>query len=86
MSEIIRRAAFLSDVKVGDRFQYTGRNEPPWLVTGRRETEMEDFLTGKLRGLVVLIGQDDDGEPQTTTGAPWVPIIIHETVPSEAAP
>jgi hypothetical protein len=80
MTEFVRRAAFLRDVQVGDRWQWSAREEPPWLVTGREVTEIEDFMTGKTRTLVVLIGQDDQGEPKTATGAPWVPVIIHVPV------
>jgi hypothetical protein len=80
MSEIVQRAAFLRDVQVGDRWQFTHSDGPPWLVTGREVAETDDFMTSKQRTLIVLIGQDDDGNPKTQMGAPWLPVIIHVPV------
>jgi hypothetical protein len=78
--EIVQRAAFLKDVQFGDRFQLTVKDEPPWLVTGREVAEIDDFLTGKSRTTIVLIGQDEDGNPKSQMAAPWVPVVIHVTV------
>jgi len=80
--EIIQRAAFFRDVQVGDRFQVTYNDDPPWLVTGREVAETDDFLTGKQRTTIVLIGQDDDGNPKSQMLAPWVPVVIHVAVPA----
>lgn len=87
MSEVVHRAAFLRDVKVGDRFQFSVLPDgPPWLVTGRELVKVRDFVTGQEVEQVVLIGQDDDGEPKTTTAAPWATVIIYVPVDAPAEP
>jgi len=82
MGDIIDRATFLDQVKVGDLVNpsphpYGDEDAEPWLVTGRR-------TAAERPGLVVLVGMTETGEPRTYSGFGWLAVIVRERV-SETA-
>ena len=78
------RAGFLHQVQPGDRIRMAWTNQEPWLVTGRADGDSlrED---GTCNQIVVLAGQDDQGNPKHEMGAGWRPVCIYHAVDQLAA-
>jgi hypothetical protein len=75
MTEYVQRAAFLDQVRIGQRIRLVSFNEEPWVVTGIRRAGTYHSL----------IGIRDDGSPVFEEGAGFLRVAIYEPV-QETAP
>ena len=81
-TEWIIRAGFLRDVQPGMTVTMAYGDGPSFLVTDRADAAPPADGGDPM---IVIAGQDGDGNPIHKMGAGWRPIFIHHAVPSLTA-